>query len=270
MASQINQIFNHQAEQSWSPFHWLLLALVLVLTGCASGRPQPQVYLDGLKKEQAKDYKGAISDFDEAVNNANHHPRFIVKLTYRASAFGDGKTGDAGKTVEQAIKGKSSEEIRELAVNNLIQEDRYMISRVYKHRATCRKAIGDDAGYSSDMSLFETQVKTDKEIFEEIIAGAADGADERVADAAADAKKAENDKKATACVRVDNGFNGRTFTNTCDRTIWLHFSNDWTTTSTSKCSTNLLGILGSRLGAKDSTRLPADCSNVKFNFATLD
>ena len=70
---------------------------------------RPQVMLDGLKKAQAGDLKGAIEDFDSAIRK---NPRNFNAYFYRAKAkieYGD-KTG-AMEDIDLAIKNKGDEAI---------------------------------------------------------------------------------------------------------------------------------------------------------------
>lgn len=203
MSAHFNSFSIHKQNQSWPAFRWLLLMITFgLLSGCSTsgsigGLTIPEAYREGLKKEVAKDYKGAIAYYDEAIDNFARFPGWLAKGTVKQAMDPNKLTNDMIANPEKI----------------------WVPHKVYLHRAQSKKALGDIAGEKADLALYEKQRVEDKEILGKLMDEEASQKAQAVQDAA-DAKagaEAATAANAMSCVQKFMGIK-----NTCSRTIRIH------------------------------------------------
>lgn len=201
MSAHFNRFFYRQPEQSWSAFHWLLLMITFViLSGCQTsgsigGLTIPEAFREGLKKEEAKDYKGAIIYYDEAIDNFARLPGWLAKGAIRGALDPKQLTDDMLANPEKI----------------------WVPHKVYLHRAQSKKALGDIAGEKADLALSEKQQVLDKEMAGEVMNEDADRKAQAAKDAADAKASAEADAKSNATGCVGQGYGG--LQNHCKGTV---------------------------------------------------
>lgn len=201
MAAHLKSFSMHKQNLSWSAFRWLLLMITFgLLSGCSTsgsvgGLTIPEAYQEGLKKEAAKDYNGAIAYYTEAIDNFARFPGWLAKATVKQAM-------DPNKVTDDMIANP---------------EKIWLPHKAFLHRAQSKRALGDTAGEKADLALYEKQRVEDKEILGDLMneetsqkAQAAQDAADAKASAEADAKS-----KATGC--VGQGYGG--LVNNCKRTV---------------------------------------------------
>lgn len=191
MTVQSNPFSNVPQDQTRSKYSRLLLisSLLLALSGCAGvttddvfgGRTNRDSYEDGVKKEAAKDYAGAIADFDQAIRRQTNLPEFILNTHKNNLA--------AGKP-----------------------SDLIFLSDAYLHRANCKGLAGDMAGKKEDMALYAKQKVADDAVKAQIAAEKAANAAAASDQAKASASASKRNADARACL-------GSGYQNNCKETI---------------------------------------------------
>jgi hypothetical protein len=233
MAAHFRSFSIYKPNPSWSAFRWLLLAMSLVFTlsGCG-GLTIRESYEQGVKKAAAGDHKGALKDFDEAIANQSRLPEFLLKT-------------------------------HKINMERGTPSDLIFLSDAYLQRSTCKALLDDIPGAKADYVLYEKQVELDGVLKKEIAADIAAKMAEDKKDAADAKASAEDKRKAEACVKEGLG----TYKNICDRPVKVYFKNAILTT---KCKTNLLGVLGTKLSPGETVRIPLECaSDIRYDGASL-
>ncbi|MEQ1723981.1 MAG: hypothetical protein ABL930_12465 [Pseudobdellovibrio sp.] len=162
----------------------LMLGIASLFVGCASlggGRYVHDSYKLGLESEQAKDFKTAITHYDDAIKNFESFGDWMRSMQYKGQYYNDGP-------------------------GSLLLDSNFMQHRAYRHRAYSKKQLGDIAGHKADLALAEKQEPLDIAMYDQI------------SDAANEAQGIE--KKASAKPPEDaKHCLSSTWENTCDREI---------------------------------------------------
>lgn len=128
----------------------LFLGVVCVTVGCASlpsgGRLVDESYKLGLKSEVANDCKTAIPYFDEAINNFESFGTWLRQMQFLSQY-----------KVDDGV--------------SLAKDSDFMQHRAYRHRANCKKVLGDIAGQQADLTFAEKQKPKDMAMLNEVIEG---------------------------------------------------------------------------------------------------
>lgn len=176
----------------------LWVSVVCLSAGCATpsaSRFVDESYALGLKSENAKDYKAAITFYDEAINNFEW--------------LGTGMLGGEWLQTQQYLR-------QYHAYNgvSLSKDSDFMQHRAYRHRANCKKELGDLAGQKADLALAEKQKPIDVAMVNEMIEGLN-------AQKATAARLANRDNAANQPTEDVRHCLTATYENTCKQTVEL-------------------------------------------------
>lgn len=128
----------------------LVLGAICITVGCAGlpsgGRLVDESYKLGLKSEAANDCKAAIPFFDEAINNFESFGTWLRQMQFLSQY-----------KVDDGV--------------SLARDSDFMQHRALRHRANCKKVLGDIAGQQADLAFAEKQKPKDMAMLNEIIEG---------------------------------------------------------------------------------------------------
>lgn len=174
----------------------LWVSVVCLSAGCATPSGTHYVhesYALGLEHEKAKDYKAAIPFFDEAIHNFDWFPEWMRRM-------------QLSQQVQLSTASSFSKAFQD--------DSKFLPYRAYRHRANCKKGLGDIAGQKADLELADKQKPLDMAMLDEIV----DSLNQQEAAAAGSANRASVASLPTEDVR---GCLTATYENTCKQTIEL-------------------------------------------------